>query len=75
MQVPKLLALPSCSLDINIPKGQLVSEDSLHGGKPRSLGGTEDERGTRDIQCFLAVMVHITLKEQEGFEGDVMALF
>lgn len=69
---PKLAALPSCSLDFNIPKGQIVSEDSLHRGKLCLLGSTEDERVTRDIQCFLAVMVHINLKEQEG---AVMALF
>lgn len=38
-------------------------------------GSTEDEQGTRDIQCFLTVMVRIILKEQEGFEGMLRPCF
>lgn len=57
MQIPKLVAVPPCSFDFSISKGQILSEDSLHGGKPCCLGNTEDEQGARDIQCFLAVML------------------
>lgn len=56
VQIPKLVAVTSCSFDFNISKGQILSEDSHHGGKPCCLGSTEDEQGARDIQCFLAVM-------------------
>ena len=68
VQAPKLLAVPSCSLNSSIPKGQISSENSLHSSKPCHLRSTEDERGTRDIQWY------IILQEQVGFKVNAMAL-